>query len=111
MKRTTNNTSREQIIALRQRDASAGLRADYWSSDDRDTLQKMFDDGAGITEMALFFHRSETAIVAQLNTLGMFERSRASRQKESDCLCPNCKFYPKCDKCRERMKIRQNNNS
>ena len=42
MKETKNNTSREQIIALRQGDASADVRKDYWSADDRELLKKCF---------------------------------------------------------------------
>ncbi|MBD5168934.1 MAG: hypothetical protein HDT20_02235 [Oscillibacter sp.] len=103
MKETKDNTCREQIIALRQGDASADVRKDYWSADDRELLKKMFLDGDGITDMALNFRRSETAIVTQLNTMGMFKRSRASRRKEPDCLCPKCERYPDCAKCRERI--------
>lgn len=89
MKEINDRISREQVIALRQGDASAGLRKDYWSDDDREMLKKKYQDGDGITELALVFRRTEPAIVSQLTALKMFKRSRAPRRKEPDCLCPN----------------------
>lgn len=103
MKGTNNRINREQIIALRQGDTSAGLRKDYWSDDDREMLKKKFQDGDGITEIALAFRRTETAIVTQLNALKMFKQSRAPRRKEPDCLCPKCERYLDCAKCRETV--------
>ena len=103
MKETNNRISRERVIALRRGDACAGLRKDYWSDDDREMLKKKFQEGDGITEIALAFKRTETAIVTQLNAMCMFKRSRASRQKEPECLCPKCESYPDCAKCRERV--------
>lgn len=101
MKETNNRISRERVIALRRGDACAGLRKDYWSDDDREMLKKKYQDGDGITELALIFRRTETAIFTQLYALGMFARSRAPRRKEPDCLCPKCERYPDCAKCRE----------
>lgn len=103
MKETNDRISREQVIALRQGDASAGLRKDYWSDDDREMLKKKYQDGDGITELALIFRRTETAIFTQLYALGMFARSRAPRRKEPDCLCPKCERYPDCAKCQETV--------
>lgn len=103
MEKTTNNPRREQIIALRQGDASASVRKNCWSNDDREMLKKKFLEGDGITEIALSFDRTEPAIVTQLYAMGMFKQSRAPRRKKLGCLCPMCEHYPNCDKCREKI--------
>ena len=103
MKGTKDSTRRNQIIALRQGDASASVRKNYWSNDDREMLKKKFLEGDRITEIAIDFNRTELAIVTQLNAMGMFKRSRASRRKEPDRLCPKCERYPDRAKCRGRM--------
>lgn len=103
MKEINDRISREQVIALRQGEASAGLRKDYWSDDDREMLKKKYQDGDGITELALVFRRTETAIVSQLSCLKMFKQCRAPRRKEPDCLCPKCERYPDCAKCQETV--------
>ena len=111
MKETSNRISREQVIALRRGDASAGLRKDYWSDDDREMLKKKYQDGDGITELALVFRRTETAIFTQLSALRMFKESRAPRRKKLDCLCPKCELYPDCAKCRETVLPASTNDS
>lgn len=102
MKSHDINNKREQVIALRQGGASVEIRKDYWSEDDREQLKMMFFDGYDITDMALRFRRSEIAIYAQLNAMGVFNRARAARQKDSKCLCPKCERYPDCTKCQKR---------
>jgi len=108
MNKSAKDNSREEIIALRCGTARAGLSKAYWSNEDRERLQRMFYDGDSITDMALTFQRSEPAIFAQLQEMGMFKRSRAARQKDSECLCSKCSLYPDCDKCREQVKAASN---
>ncbi len=38
-----------------------------WKEEDKVRLVEMFDEGVGITQMAQNFHRSEKAIMAQIN--------------------------------------------
>lgn len=67
-----------------------------WKEEDKIRLVEMFDEGVGITKMALELHRSEKAIMAQINKMGLYERILAPRQKKSGCLCPECDEREEC---------------
>lgn len=71
-------------------------RKTRWLEKEKTLLAEMFNEGAGITEMALYFHRSEKAIFAQINEMGLYERILPPRQKKSGCLCPECEEREEC---------------
>lgn len=72
------------------------IRKARWKEEEKIQLVEMFDDGVGITSMALYFHRSEKAIFAQINEMGLYERILPPKQKKSGCLCPHCENRKEC---------------
>ena len=59
-----------------------------WTSDELQQLQKMFDEGVGISEMAVHLQRSELAIINQVK--GMYRRVRTPKECKVECKCPQC---------------------
>ena len=92
----TYSTKNEQIIAIRQQFVSNERHREYWSDYEKNKLKEMFENGIGITEMALELQRSEMAIVNQLNAMGLFKKCRAPKKAKKECLCPQCSHYGEC---------------
>lgn len=88
------------VIALR-RDGAAKKKG-YWKEEERKLFIKMYNEGAGITELALQFGRSESAIMNQVDKLGLNPRVRASRKEKLGCLCKECSLYDTCNRKEER---------
>ena len=90
------NSKKEQLIALRQEGSPAQHRG-YWTDGERQKLQDLFEEGVGISDMALIFHRSEGAIFNQLETMKLFKKARRTREKSIECKCSKCQCKD-CDK-------------
>lgn len=84
----------EKVKALR--DGTAGNRRTYWTPEAINTLTNMFYEQVGITEMAVYFDRSERAIMNQLDKLGLYRRVRAANKPKEGCLCSACTMYSRC---------------
>lgn len=97
---------KDQIIALRQRTMLAENHRERWSKDDKEKLKKLFNEGMGITEMALHFQRSELAVSNQISKL--FPRVRKPKQGAEGCKCPQCIHYKECSElCTDQIKEHQ----
>ncbi len=84
------DSQREQIKAMRKNALAAQRQKDYWSEEDHEKLQIMFSEGVGISEMAVTFHRTEMAIMNQINNLKLYEKVRSPRKKNDECKCKQC---------------------
>lgn len=87
------------IIAMRSGDFDLENDGQYWSEADKRMLIDFFNEGIGITKMALEMGRSEPAIVQQLVKERMFEhetQTRRSRERSCICRCPQCEDYKTC---------------
>lgn len=94
MKDITTNERKEQILALRQRTILAENHRETWSKEDKTTLEQLFREGIGVTDMALYFHRSELAVANQISKL--YPKVRRPNQGKEDCKCPQCLHYRTC---------------
>ena len=94
MKQSDINEKRKQIHDLRQRIIFAENHRETWSKEDKEVLRKMFEEDVGITEMALYFHRSELAVANQVAKL--YPRVRKPKQGSEGCKCPQCIHYKEC---------------
>lgn len=83
------NTNREQIIALRK-GGSPSQHRDYWTEEERQQLQDLYEEGYGISEMAIIFNRSECAIYNQIEAMGLSQKIRRPRKKSTECKCSKC---------------------
>lgn len=84
----------DEVIALRN--GGTAKNQGYWKEDERKRLIQMYNEGAGITELALHFERSESAIMNQVDKLGLNPRVRSSRKEKLGCLCKECSLYGRC---------------
>lgn len=68
----------------------------YWEEKERKELIALYHEGVGITELALHFSRSESAIFQQLAALELLAPSETRRPREKRealpcCLCGECR--------------------
>ena len=90
---------KNNIIAMRSGDFDLDNDGHYWSAAEKRLLIDCFNEGMGISEMALQMGRSEPAIVQQLMKERMFEhetQTRKSRGSSRSCKCPQCDEYKTC---------------
>ena len=102
MKKSNTNEKKAQIHALRQREVYAENHRETWSKEDKAILEKLFKEDVGITEMALYFHRSELAVANQVAKF--YPRVRKPKQGAEGCKCPQCIHYKECtEPCPEQI--------
>lgn len=90
-----SNEYTESVINMRKRTVRLDREGDYWNESERCELRKKFDEGEGITAMALAFQRTESAIIQQIELMDLFGRKKKpATPKEPHCLCANCKLDP-----------------
>lgn len=71
----------------------------YWTDQEKDNLAKMFDCGAGISEIAVTLQRTEPAVFQQIEKMDLYQRKENPRRqrcftKEPACLCEDCQLAP-----------------
>ena len=69
----------------------------YWTEEERLCLQQLFDDGTGLTAIALLLQRTEMAVIQQAMSMDLFtppSKKRTYRPRVPHCLCRNCKLDP-----------------
>lgn len=104
----------QTIKNMRQRTTRLEREGDYWTDEEKRQLRIMFEQGIGITEMAVRLQRSEPAIYQQIEKMDLYGRKtkpkRKTKQKEPSCLCNRCKCagnvcprYLECQSNREGM--------
>ncbi len=98
----TNNESnfKEAIKALRCRTNYLERDGEYWTEEDMALLEEMFDEGIGISEMALRLKRTEFAVIQKTLVLDQYRmavenlRTRKPPADENKCKCDSCKADP-----------------
>lgn len=95
----TENSFTESIRNLRRRGSRMEREGDYWEQDEKERLEEMFDDGIGLSEMAIRLQRTEPAVIQQIEKLDLYRLYRRKDHPKRDgntdrlprCLCPLCK--------------------
>ena len=102
------NRNQEQLLQeYRQGRVQPERAGDYWGKEERKDLARYYDEGRGISEMALLFNRGEMAIYQQLIGLDLFTtpattRYRGKREKTPKCpLCGKKVVCPECENHKE----------
>ena len=99
----------KEIIAMRMYGEGLDNDGQYWSEKDKEQLLERFDEGDGITELAVDLKRSEPAIVQMLKKENRFQFEVTPRNRTSygnQCLCKKC---PDCELCAHSPKNRDKN--
>ena len=70
--------------------------SEYWSDAEREQLRRQYENGTGISEIALCLKRAESAIMQQLFVVGLLSNNtrRHRKAKLKQCICPECPLYP-----------------
>lgn len=89
----------QTIKNMRNRTVRLDREGDYWKDDKKGQLERMFNEGVGITEMAMELQRTEPAIIQQVEKMDLYQRKAAPIRKKSSfkqpqCLCSDCSLDP-----------------
>lgn len=85
----------ESVINMRNRTVRLDREGDYWTDEEKEMLVQKFNEGEGITAMALQLQRTESAVIQQIEALDLFGRKKKSSiPKRPCCLCDKCKLDP-----------------
>lgn len=104
----------ETVRNMRHRTTRLDREGDCWTDNEKHRLRIMFNQGVGITEMAVRLQRSEPAVYQQIEKSDLYRRKehpkRKQKQKHHYCLCNRCKCagytcfrYAECQSNREGM--------
>lgn len=87
----------EQLQSLRSGEHLPDNRNGYWTEEQDKALIKSFDNGVGVSEIAITLGRTELSVIGRLACMGKFApqcRSRSPKPKgetnEQQCKCPSC---------------------
>lgn len=78
---------------------------EFWRDDEKRMVKMMFDEGYGISEIALAVGRSELAVMQQIEKMDLYQREMHPKRQKSlpkapSCLCSSCtldrSLCPRC---------------
>ena len=92
----------EQIKEMRRNSSFSQHNKDYWSEKNDKDLARMYDEGYGISEIAVEMGRTENSISKRIKDLKLDEKRYNTKPKKSkpvECLCDKCDLYKekKCE--------------
>ncbi len=96
----------DAVKSMRNRNSRLDREGDYWASDEKERLQKMFDSGVGLSEIAIRLQRTEPAVFQQAEKMDLYHRKdhprrRRCSKKPYQCPCPTCgvdhRLCPRCE--------------
>ena len=91
----TEDVFSDAVKSLRNRNSRLEREGDYWAADEKERLQKMFDSGVGLSEIAIRLQRTEPAVFQQAEKMDLYHRKdhprrRRNGKKPYQCPCPTC---------------------
>ena len=95
----SNKSNRKELLrAIRGTEVMPARNGEYWRDDERNQLKKLYNEGVGISEIALMLQRSENSIIQQLTYLEVLRapKPRKSYRKKPKCLCFKCELHAIC---------------
>ena len=89
-----DNDLQQSLRELRSHRKLPEREGEDWSDEERENLSRKFNEGAGISEIAVALQRSEPAIMQQIEKLDLFDRKENPRRqraaRQAGCLCGRC---------------------
>lgn len=85
------------VMNMRNKLVPLEREGEYWSDEERDQMRCLFENGTGLTTIAMILQRTEMAVIQQGMLMNLFSPPHARRQyvhKPPRCHCPNCKVDP-----------------
>lgn len=109
----TEHELTEGVISMRNRTVRMDREGDYWTDEEKEQLVKLFQEGEGITAIAIRLQRTEPAIMQQIEKMDLYRRKaapvrRKGAPKPPTCLCINCELDPAlCPHCEAYRKCQE----
>lgn len=99
----TSKRHEDHIASIRRGETKLERAGKYWTEEEREQLQKLYEMGEDLTDLMLQFQRYENAILEQLKSLHMLAPTQTPRLRGPDnprCKCKKCKMKdcPNCGK-------------
>lgn len=91
----------KEIQKMRQNRTPHSKNHEYWSEEESKRLSNLFDEGVGLSEIALQMGRTERAIVLKVNKDKLYAAVYAPRKTPDamGCLCEKCTLKDTCESC------------
>lgn len=89
----------EIVRHMRIRAIKMDREGDYWTQEEQDELRQRFDQGTGITEIAILLQRTEPAVIQQIEKMDLYHRKQYPRRRKDpfkalNCFCSTCRVDP-----------------
>ena len=97
---------REMIRRLRNESIKLDHEGDVWHDDEKFKVKFMFEEGYGISEIAMEVQRTEHAVMQQIEKMDLYQRALNPKRRKLSakvpvCLCKVCTldvgFCPRCE--------------
>ena len=93
----SESKKRSRLVDLRKGNRPAENANGYWTEEDKQKSKKMFEEGYGISDIALALKRTEVSVTCHFQNVGLFARQsrprkRTANTKEVRCLCAKCRM-------------------
>ena len=93
----TNQEYLETVKSMRKRTTRLEREGDFWTQEEREKLTRLFDSGAGLTDIAIQLQRTEPAVYQQAEKLDLYQRKEKPARHRNDsspssCLCDRCQL-------------------
>ena len=84
---------------MRRRTTRMEREGDYWTEEDKELLIRLFNEGVGITDIAIQLQRTEPAVIQQIEKMDLYQRKENPKRQRSskepfNCLCERCSCDP-----------------
>ena len=89
-------TSHEKILEMRTNSSYSKHNKDYWSKENDKELKKRYNEGYGISEMALEMGRTENSISKRIKDLKLDAKrynTKSKKYRPAGCLCNKCEHF------------------
>lgn len=86
---------------------------EFWRDDEKRSVVLMFEDGYGISEIAVAVGRSEPAVMQQIEKMDLYQRALNPKRHKSPhkapvCLCSACMLDRSvCPRCEARETVQE----
>lgn len=100
---------REMIRRHRNGTIRFDREGEFWRDDEKLKVKMMFEEGYGISEIAIDVGRTEPAVMQQIEKMDLYQRAQNPKRhrappKAPVCLCSTCSLSPSlCPRCEARV--------
>lgn len=104
---------REMIRRHRNGTIRFDREGEVWRDDEKRKVKIMFEEGYGISEIAIDVGRTEPAVMQQIEKMDLYQRALNPKRHKSPpkapiCLCDSCSLDPSaCPRCEAHVAVQE----